>query len=105
MEVRAVSEPACAVRLEVFNTGSYIPPEDLPRVFDRFVRLDRARAPGQARGSGLGLAIAKELAELHGGTLTATSDSAGTTFTLLLPLPAPPPRLADGVPVARPRHA
>jgi signal transduction histidine kinase len=105
VEVRAVSEPACAVRLEVFNTGSYIPPEDLPRVFDRFVRLDRARAPGQARGSGLGLAIAKELAELHGGTLTATSDSAGTTFTLLLPLPAPPPRLAGAVPVARPRHA
>ncbi len=107
VEVRAIPapEPARAVRLEVFNSGSYIPPEDLPRIFDRFVRLDRARAPGQARGSGLGLAIAKELAELHGGTLTAASDSAGTTFTLTLPVPVPRAREAGAVPVVRPRHA
>jgi signal transduction histidine kinase len=111
VEVRAAlaPEPTRAVRLEVFNTGSYIPPEDLPRVFDRFVRLDRTRAPAHARGSGLGLAIAKELAELHGGTLTAASDSSGTTFTLTLPLPAPAPRARTpgAVPAVRPhpRHA
>lgn len=107
VEVRGAvtPDPARAVRLEVFNSGSFIPPEDLPRVFDRFVRLDRARAPRQAHGSGLGLAIAKELAELHGGTLTAASDAAGTTFTLTLPLPAPDPRAraAGAVSAVRPQ--
>ncbi len=85
VEVRARREPGTGVIIEVFNTGSYIAPEDLERVFDRFARLDRAR--GRAGGSGLGLAIARELAELHGGTLTATSDAAGTTFTLTLTEP------------------
>ena len=79
------------IQLSVFNSGSYIAPEDLPRVFDRFFRLDRARS--KASGSGLGLAIARELAELHGGTLSVQSDSTGTTFTLSLP--RPPARLDE----------
>jgi signal transduction histidine kinase len=93
--VRVAAAEHAAVRVEVFNTGSHIPPEDLARVFERFHRLDRAR--GRAGGSGLGLAIARELAELHGGTLTAASDAAGTTFILTLPrmkLPVPLPRPA-----------
>lgn len=83
--VRGHIEPAtpALVRVDVFNSGSSIPPEDLPRVFERFYRMDRART--RAGGSGLGLAIARELAELHGGTLTAGSDSMGVTFTLRLP--------------------
>ena len=85
VEVRGRPAPGtpAAVRLEVFNSGSLIPPADLPRVFERFYRLDRART--RTSGSGLGLAIAKELVELHGGALTVASDAPGTTFTLTLP--------------------
>lgn len=72
------------VRVSVHNSGSPIPAEELPRIFDRFHRLDRARS-GTARGSGLGLSIARELAEMHGGSLTADSDPAGAVFTLRLP--------------------
>jgi two-component system sensor histidine kinase BaeS len=74
-----------AAELAVFNSGVTIPAEELERIFDRFYRLDRTRS-GAARGSGLGLAIARELAELHGGTLSAASDAEGTRFTLRLPL-------------------
>jgi signal transduction histidine kinase len=73
-----------AVTVAVHNSGSHIPAEELPRIFERFYRRDRARS-GAPRGSGLGLAIARELAELHGGTLTAASDAEGTTFRLRLP--------------------
>ena len=72
------------VTLAVFNSGSVIPPEELPRIFERFYRLDRARS-GAQRGTGLGLSIARELAELHGGTLDAESTDEGTTFRLRLP--------------------
>jgi signal transduction histidine kinase len=72
------------VTVSVHNSGSYVPPDELPRIFERFYRRDRARS-GPQRGSGLGLAIARELAELHGGTLTAESDADGTTFRLRLP--------------------
>ena len=72
------------VRVAVFNSGSHIPVDELSRIFDRYYRLDRARSCAE-RGSGLGLAIARELAELHGGTVEAESDDAGTTFTLRLP--------------------
>lgn len=72
----------------IFNSGSFIPAEELPRIFDRFYRLDRARS-GQQRGSGLGLSIARELAELHGGTLDAESGATGNTFRLRLPAARP----------------
>ena len=71
----------------VRNTGTPIPPEDLPRVFDRFWRSDRARtAPDAANASfGLGLAIAKSIAEEAGGHISVASDEAnGTTFTVNL---------------------
>ena len=75
----------------VNNTGAVISPEDLPHLFDRFYRTDAARTGGDgattASGHGLGLAIAKSIAETHGGTLAAESDTAhGTTFTATLPL-------------------
>lgn len=73
-------------KLEVRNTGAPISPEDLPHVFDRFYRADKARTGG-ASGHGLGLAIARAIAEEHGGALTASSTQAeGTAFTATLPL-------------------
>ena len=74
------------VELAVRNTGFAIAPEDLPHVFDRFYRGDKARTRDEG-GYGLGLAIARAIAEEHGGTLSAASDEAsGTTFTLALPV-------------------
>ena len=82
-------EPGEAV-LAVRNSGEPIPPEDLPHLFDRFYRADKARthgAAGPADGYGLGLAIAQDIARAHRGTLAAASAAeAGTTFTLRLPL-------------------
>ena len=77
------------IELAVHNTGFAIAPEDLPHVFDRFYRADKARTRDES-GYGLGLAIAHAIAEEHGGNLAAASDDErGTTFTLTLPtLPA-----------------
>lgn len=72
--------------LQVQDTGAGIAPEHLPRIFDRFYRVDpsRTRASGHA---GLGLAIVQALVESHGGTIAATSQPGqGTTFTIHLPL-------------------
>ena len=71
--------------LAVTDTGPGIGPQDLPKVFDRFFRLDAARTRVQG-GSGLGLAICKELVEAHGGRIRAESvPGAGSTFSLTLP--------------------
>lgn len=68
------------------NQGEPIPEEDLPRVFDRFWRSDKARARSTG-GYGLGLAIAKGIAESHGGKIWATSDDVqGTSFYVKLPI-------------------
>ena len=68
------------------NQGESIPEEDLPRVFDRFWRSDKARARSTG-GYGLGLAIAKGIAESHGGKIWATSDDVqGTSFYVKLPI-------------------
>lgn len=73
------------LELTVHNTGPAISPDDLPHVFDRFFRADKARTSGEG-GSGLGLAIARGIAEEHGGTLTVTSsEEEGTTFIATLP--------------------
>ena len=72
--------------MSVRNTGSVISPEDLPHIFDRFYRTDKARTSG-AGGFGLGLAIAREVARSYGGDITCTSSQEqGTTFTVTLPL-------------------
>ena len=71
-------------KLTVHNTGSYIPPEDLPHVFERFYRADKSRSAGES--SGLGLAIVQTVAESMGGVVSAESSEAeGTAFTVILP--------------------
>lgn len=80
--VRA-SPDGAGVRCEVSNTGSRIAEEDLPRLFDRFFRGDRARR--MSGGSGLGLAIARELVEMNGGQIAARNDAGGVTFSMTLP--------------------
>ena len=70
--------------VEVTDTGIGIPPEHLPRIFDRFYRVDSARSAG---GAGLGLAIARQIAKAHGGRLEVRSaPGAGSTFTIRLPV-------------------
>jgi Signal transduction histidine kinase len=78
---------------EVVNYGEPIPAIDLPHIFDRFYRVDKARSQWSG-GSGLGLAISKSIVEKHGGTIEATSDSRRTSFRVRLPihLPGPGPR-------------
>ena len=71
--------------LTVRNDGTLIPAEDLPHVFDRFYRADKARTRDK-EGHGLGLAIAQAIAQEHGGSIEARSnDKEGTVFTLKLP--------------------
>ncbi len=74
------------VYLKVSDTGSGISPEDLPFVFDRFYRADKARQRTDATSSGLGLAIAKAIVEGHGGAIAVDSTpECGTCFTITLP--------------------
>lgn len=71
--------------VKISNTGEGIPPEELPRVFDRFYRVDKAR--NSSSGSfGLGLSIAKVVVERTGGRIYATSNNGLTSFTIELPL-------------------
>jgi two-component system, OmpR family, phosphate regulon sensor histidine kinase PhoR len=80
--------------LQVADTGEGIPAAELPRVFERFYRVDKARAR-QTGGTGLGLAIVRHVAEAHGGSVRVDSELArGTTFTVTLPVAGPPPPLA-----------
>lgn len=81
--------------LEIRDTGEGIAPEHLPRVFDRFYRVDRARSRARG-GAGLGLAIAKSLVAAHGGQLDlASAPGVGTTATVRLPLRDRAPSLAN----------
>ncbi|MDP4086713.1 MAG: ATP-binding protein [Bacillota bacterium] len=71
--------------MEVTDTGSGIPEEDLPFVFERFYKADKARTRGRA-GTGLGLAIAKNIIEAHHGHISVQSKlNHGTTFSFFLP--------------------
>jgi signal transduction histidine kinase len=74
---------ADAVVLAVFNSGSYIPPEQRERIFSRFETLLGRR------GHGLGLAFARLAVEAHGGRIEVESDARGTTFAIRLPLRPP----------------
>ena len=76
-----------SAQLSVHNAGEPIPEEDLPHLFDRFYRSDKARVrEGETASFGLGLSIAKATVELHGGKIDAQSNENGTTFTVSLPL-------------------
>ena len=72
------------VRIVVSNVGKTILPEKLARIFEQFYRVDSSRSTSTG-GSGLGLAIAKEIVELHGGTIEAASADEKIVFTLTLP--------------------
>ena len=83
------------VKVTVRDTGCGIAPEHLPRVFDRFFRVDAARS-ADSGGTGLGLAIVKSIVTLHGGTVSATSElGKGTVIALRLPasLGSPEPKI------------
>jgi two-component system phosphate regulon sensor histidine kinase PhoR len=81
------NEGAGEVTVSVCDTGVGIAPEDLPRVFERFYKADRARSGG---GAGLGLAIAKHVVQAHGGRLWAESKlGKGSTFHFTLPTTLP----------------
>ena len=85
ISVSLVKQESNAV-VSISDTGIGIPPEHLPHIFERFYRVDKARARADG-GVGLGLAIAKIIAESHKGTITVASEvGKGTTFTISLPL-------------------
>ncbi|MEG0438484.1 MAG: ATP-binding protein, partial [Solibacillus sp.] len=75
-------------KIQVSDTGQGIPQEDLPYVFERFYKADKARTRSKG-GTGLGLAITRNIIEAHKGNITVDSggEQQGTTFTFYLPLP------------------
>lgn len=74
--------------LQIIDTGQGIPPSDIPRITERFYRVDKARTRDQG-GTGLGLAIVKHLVQLHGGSLRIESElGKGTTIEIELPVQA-----------------
>ena len=77
------------IELSVSDDGIGIAKEDLPRIFERFYRADKARSPDAIRGTGLGLAIVKHIAQLHRGRVEAESElEKGTTIRMVLPVHA-----------------
>ena len=85
IRIAARAAPGGRLRIEVVDGGSGIPPEELPRVFDRFWRGDDRGRRGR-RGTGLGLAIVRAIVEAHEGTVAIRSaPGRGTTVTLELP--------------------
>ncbi|CAD5110297.1 heavy metal sensor histidine kinase [Zestomonas carbonaria] len=85
-EVRvAVAEDAQGVRLEVANSGPAIPAELLPRLFDRFFRIDPARREGRGEHAGLGLAITRSIVRAHGGEIRCESAEGWTRFVMEFP--------------------
>jgi signal transduction histidine kinase/DNA-binding response OmpR family regulator len=93
-------ERAGRAELKVIDTGIGIPERELPRMFERFHRVEVAEARTY-EGSGIGLALVKELVQLHGGEIRVDSrEGAGTTFTVSIPLGRahlPAERVASGV--------
>lgn len=77
-----IEETEDSVFVSVLNTGSEIPPEEIPRIFGKFYR---AKNHGGFDGSGVGLATVKKIAELHGGEVCAKSENDVTKFTVTLP--------------------
>jgi signal transduction histidine kinase len=82
-------ESGATARIEVVDTGIGIPAEAVPRVFDRFFRVDKARSRDMG-GSGLGLSIARTIFVAHGGDITCTSEpGVGSMFVISLPAMTP----------------
>lgn len=83
IDITVRSEDGLA-QMTIANPGSPIPPEHLPKLFDRFYRVDPSRQR-HSEGAGLGLAIVKSIVEAHDGTISASSECGYTIFTVLLP--------------------
>jgi two-component system sensor histidine kinase VanS len=79
---------ADTVKIMIKNHGKTIAPEKIAHIFEQFYRADASRSSATG-GAGLGLAIAKEIVELHGGTITAASANECTIFIVTLPFSAP----------------
>ncbi len=80
VKIHAESE---TVTVSVTNYGYVIPADELPLIFNKFYRVEQSRSSSTG-GTGLGLAIAKEIVDMHGGTISVASDLNGTVFTVKL---------------------
>jgi signal transduction histidine kinase len=85
VKVTLTSDPRRAL-IRIEDTGQGIPAEQLPKIYDRFFRVDKARSQ-DVQGTGLGLSIVRWIVESHGGSIMASSEvGVGTTFVIALPL-------------------
>jgi two-component system sensor histidine kinase BaeS len=87
VEIEVLANGGTSVQILVSDNGEGIPPDEIEHIFERFRRVDPARAVSDGGGSGLGLTIARAIAEDHGGSLTAKSRGVGygSCFTWTLP--------------------